>query len=111
VVLDGKILEKPATIEDNLAMLQDLNGTEHTIYTGVTVVQPQLSHPGYSVHSLVEPTIMRFAQNDESLLRAYAESGDGLNKGGSATLCRTYPDQCQREATVCKAWLRYWSSG
>jgi septum formation protein len=83
VVHNGKILEKPATKEENLAMLEELNGTEHQVITGVTIVQPQPSHPGYSIHSLIDTTIMKWYDNDRRLLKAYVDSGDGLDKGES----------------------------
>ena len=38
VVLDGHILEKPANAEEAVAMLQRLQGREHTVVTGVAML-------------------------------------------------------------------------
>jgi septum formation protein len=47
---DGQeILEKPADAEDNLRMLLDLNGRVCEVVTGVSVVYPILSAPGYEI--------------------------------------------------------------
>ncbi|KAI9001479.1 Maf/Ham1 [Trametes punicea] len=76
------ILEKPTSKEDNLRMLLDLNGGVCEVVTGVTLVFPVLTAPGYSIKSLEERTLVYFAQNDESLLQAYVESGEGRDRAG-----------------------------
>ncbi|KAI0763327.1 Maf/Ham1 [Trametes elegans] len=76
------ILEKPINKEDNLRMLLDLNGGICEVVTGVSVVFPVLEAPGYKVKSIEERTLVYFAQNENSLLEAYVESGEGKDRAG-----------------------------
>lgn len=43
------LLEKPASKEDNLRMLLDLNGKSCEVVTGVSLVYPVLTAPGYNI--------------------------------------------------------------
>ncbi|KAM0750728.1 Maf-like protein [Meredithblackwellia eburnea MCA 4105] len=76
------ILEKPRNEEDQLSMLQDYNGNTVQVVTGVTLVQPQIATPGYSLSSLVNSTSVVFANNPPELLRAYVASREGLDRAG-----------------------------
>ncbi|CDO75113.1 hypothetical protein BN946_scf185010.g38 [Trametes cinnabarina] len=99
------ILEKPRDKEDNLRMLLDLNGGVCEVVTGVSVVFPVLEAPGYRIkyalldvptplrahadrrplvipRSIEERTKVYFAQNEPSLLEAYAENGEGRDRAG-----------------------------
>ncbi|RPD67830.1 Maf/Ham1 [Lentinus tigrinus ALCF2SS1-7] len=76
------ILEKPTDRDDNLRMLLDLNGGICEAVSGVSVVFPVLEAPGYKIKSIEERTKVYFAQNEESLLKAYVESGEGLDRAG-----------------------------
>jgi len=80
--LNDQIMEKPVDAEDNLRMLQDLNGHKCHVVSGVTIVYPILQAPGYQVKSLSEKTAVRFADNELSLLQAYTEHGEGLDRAG-----------------------------
>ncbi|KAF8261357.1 Maf/Ham1 [Lactarius quietus] len=61
-----ELLEKPDSKEDNLRMLQDLNGSVCEVVTGVSLVFPILTSPGYDIR----------------LLNAYVDSGEGLDRAG-----------------------------
>lgn len=50
------ILEKPKNIIDQMGMLQDYSGLSIQVITAVTLVQPQIAIPGYSLASLVTGT-------------------------------------------------------
>lgn len=50
------ILEKPKNIIDQIGMLQDYSGLSIQVITAVTLVQPQIAIPGYSLASLVTGT-------------------------------------------------------
>ncbi|KAI0711849.1 Maf/Ham1 [Cerioporus squamosus] len=76
------ILEKPTDKEDNMRMLLDLNGGICEVVTGVSIVFPVLEAPGYKIKSIEERTKVYFSQNDESLLRTYVESGEGIDRAG-----------------------------
>ncbi|GAA6040515.1 hypothetical protein JCM8097_005443 [Rhodosporidiobolus ruineniae] len=85
VILPGAepvILEKPLNKEDQLKMLEGYGGREVVVATGVTVVQPQLATPGYSVSSLVVETKVRFAENSAELLQSYVDCGEGIDRAG-----------------------------
>ncbi|KAI0833844.1 Maf/Ham1 [Trametes gibbosa] len=76
------ILEKPTDKEDNMRMLLDLNGGVCEVVTGVTIAFPVLEAPGYKIKSIEERTLVYFAQNEETLLEAYVESGEGVDRAG-----------------------------
>ncbi|KAM5544850.1 hypothetical protein V8D89_001748 [Ganoderma adspersum] len=76
------ILEKPLDKEDNMRMLLDLNGGRCEVVTGVSVVFPVLEAPGYKIKSIEERTLVYFAENEEALLRAYVENGEGRDRAG-----------------------------
>ncbi|KAF8646287.1 hypothetical protein AX16_007285 [Volvariella volvacea WC 439] len=76
------LLEKPRDKQDNLRMLLDLNGGVCEVVTGVVVVFPVLSSPGYMIKSIDERTLVYFADNPKHLIQAYVESGEGLDRAG-----------------------------
>ncbi|KAF8468529.1 Maf/Ham1 [Russula ochroleuca] len=77
-----ELLEKPENKADNLRMLQDLNGSVCEVVTGVSLVFPVITSPGFSIRSLEERSLVYFSDNASSLLRAYADSGEGLDRAG-----------------------------
>ncbi|KAI4519105.1 Maf/Ham1, partial [Schizophyllum commune Loenen D] len=77
-----EIMEKPVDKEDNLRMLLDLNGGICEVVTGVVLIYPILTAPGYGMKSIDERTLVHFADNPPALVKAYVESGDGLGKAG-----------------------------
>ncbi|KAN0133333.1 Maf/Ham1 [Lactarius tabidus] len=77
-----ELLEKPESKEDNLRMLQDLNGSVCEVVTGVSLVFPILTSPGYDIRSLEERSLVYFFDNPLSLLNAYIDSGEGLDRAG-----------------------------
>ncbi|KAG9047280.1 hypothetical protein FS837_002588 [Tulasnella sp. UAMH 9824] len=77
-----EILEKPTSKADNLRMLLDMNGRSCEVVTGVSVVFPILTAPGYAIKSMDERSIVHFADNPVSLLEAYVDNGEGLDRAG-----------------------------
>ncbi|KAH9981906.1 Maf/Ham1 [Russula compacta] len=77
-----ELLEKPVDKADNLRMLQDLNGSVCEVVTGVSLVFPILTSPGFSIRSLEERSLVYFSDNALGLLRAYVDSGEGLDRAG-----------------------------
>ncbi|KAK7048345.1 Maf/Ham1-domain-containing protein [Favolaschia claudopus] len=77
-----ELLEKPSSKEDNLRMLMDLNGGVCEVVTGLVVVYPVLSSPGYKISSIDERSLVYFADNPRELIAAYVESGEGLSVAG-----------------------------
>ena len=77
VVLDDRILGKPADRAAGMTMLQALGGREHRVLTAIA---------GRSVAaeaSEVVITHVRFVPIDEDLAAAYWDTGEGADKAGS----------------------------
>jgi septum formation protein len=77
VVLDGEIMNKPASRADAERMLRALSGRTHQVYTGVAVVAASTQR----VH--IETTDVTFAEISEEDLAHYLASGDALDKAGA----------------------------
>jgi len=77
-----ELLEKPEDKSDNLRMLQDLNGSVCEVVTGVSLVFPVLTSPGFAIRSLEERSLVYFSDNPPNLLKAYVDSGEGLDRAG-----------------------------
>ncbi|KDR78545.1 hypothetical protein GALMADRAFT_243959 [Galerina marginata CBS 339.88] len=77
-----ELLEKPTSKQDNLRMLLDLNGNVCEVVTGVTVVYPILTAPGYNIKSIDERSLVYFADNPKHIVEAYVESGEGIDRAG-----------------------------
>ena len=77
VVLDGKILGKPADEADAHAMLSALSGRAHQVMTGLTVLQgdKHLTH--------TEITDVYFRPISQTEIDRYVRSGDPMDKAGS----------------------------
>ena len=76
VVAGGEILEKPHTPEEAERMLRLLHGRDHSVLTGVC-----LRHRG-RLWAAVEETRVWFIPLREDEIRAYARSGEPLDKAG-----------------------------
>lgn len=81
VVLDGKILGKPADEADAVSMLNALQGRRHDVYTGVAVLDYNKNGEkrifNYSVGTAVYVNVMTEAE-----IRDYVETKDPLDKAG-----------------------------
>ncbi|KAG2147718.1 Maf Ham1 [Suillus bovinus] len=77
-----ELLEKPSSKEDNMRMLMDLNGSVCEVVTGVSLVYPILSAPGYEIKSIDERTLVFFGDNPDHVLKAYVDSEEGLDRAG-----------------------------
>jgi septum formation protein len=76
VAVDGDVLGKPRDAADAVHMLQRLRGREHEVATGIAVWRGEL-------HSGVERVRVRFRAYDEATARAYAATGEGMDKAGA----------------------------
>lgn len=77
VFLDNRKLGKPQSEEEAFEMLSSLSGREHTVCTGVTVMQ------GNRMLTEAESTRVRFAPLDEDTIRAYIRTGEPMDKAGA----------------------------
>ncbi len=77
VAVDGRILGKPRTETEAEEMLRLLSGREHFVYTGIAVK--------YGGQSVVEHerTAVHFRPMTEREIRAYAASGECMDKAGA----------------------------
>ena len=77
VVIDERVLEKPADAADARGMLRLLSGREHTVITGICL----LHRDGMIVdHSATQ---VRFAPLTESEIAAYVASAEPFDKAGA----------------------------
>ncbi len=91
VACDGKILGKPADIENAVAMLCGLQGRAHEVYTGVTVLYEENGKKKAVIFH--EKTIVYFCSMTEAQIWEYAATGDPLDKAGAygiQGLCARY---------------------
>jgi septum formation protein len=77
VVLDGKILNKPADLADAERMLRALSGRVHHVLTGIAVFTSEVQR------AHVETTSVAFDEIAEPDLALYLASGDSLDKAGA----------------------------
>lgn len=79
VVLDGDILEKPASEEEAFGMLSRLQGRTHVVFTGFALLDAE-DHREFAGHETTEVT-MRIM--DAPLIRSYIATGEPLDKAGA----------------------------
>ena len=91
VTLDDALLEKPADEDEAVAMLQALSGRWHSVLTGLA-----LATPDGSVRSRLDEAHVEFRSFDAALARAYARTGEPMDKAGA------YGIQSQGAALVAR---------
>jgi septum formation protein len=77
VVIDGDILGKPVDEADAVRMLLRLSGRTHVVKTGVCVLAPGFEH------IFVESTDVEFRKITLPEAKAYAATGEPLDKAGA----------------------------
>lgn len=77
VHLNGRILEKPTSPEDALAMLTALSGHTHEVLTGICLRRGERAVVDCAV------TRVHFLDVPEAELAAYARSGEPMDKAGA----------------------------
>ncbi|RDW73043.1 acetylserotonin methytransferase-like protein [Coleophoma cylindrospora] len=86
VTTSGRILEKPRSEADHIAMLKMLRDQGmHRCYTAVCVIAPRddARHPGYNEETTVEETKVFFDQTiSDDLILAYVKTREGVDKAG-----------------------------
>ena len=78
VVLGKKVFGKPKSKKEAFEFLSELQGKKHTVYTGVSV----LSSSGKQA-SNSEKTDVSFYEVGPEPIRAYIQSGEGMDKAGA----------------------------
>jgi septum formation protein len=77
VVLDGAIFEKPTSPDDAVRMLSLLQGRTHEVMTSVAVMRDS------KIAQALDVSRVTFRPADEATLRAYAATGEPLDKAGA----------------------------
>ncbi|MDE2974151.1 MAG: Maf family protein [Gemmatimonadota bacterium] len=77
VVLDGRVLEKPADPAEAVEMLASLAGRTHRVYSGLAVAA------NGNVESRVARAGVAFRPASRELIERYVETGEPLDKAGS----------------------------
>ena len=78
VVLDGRVLGKPADARDAGRMLRELSGRTHEVLTGVCAVKD-----GRELFSFAERAEVDFWDLTERQVDAYVATGEPLDKAGA----------------------------
>lgn len=79
VVLNGEILGKPVDDEDAYRMLHALQGCEHTVYSGIALIDAE-SGQSEVTHSRTQVKIRPLAPDE---IRAYIATREPMDKAGS----------------------------
>lgn len=79
VVLDAKVLGKPADADEAKAMLRALSGQRHSVYTGICLVDNKHGE----VISGVQQTVVEFATLSEADIDTYVAGGEPMDKAGA----------------------------
>ena len=77
VVLEGRVLGKPADEAEAFDMLSALSGRTHQVYTGVALMQ------GGRTKSASECTDVTFRPLTEGEIRGYIAAGESMDKAGA----------------------------
>lgn len=80
-VLDGAILGKPKDKKDAVRMLGLLNGREHSVFTGVTMIVR--GDGKEQIISFYEETRVFMYPMTKEQIQAYTETGEPLDKAGA----------------------------
>jgi septum formation protein len=78
VVKDGRIFNKPDDREDARAILRELSGVQHSVFTGLT-----LCRAGGAELSDVDEAIVTFRALQDSQIECYLASGEADDKAGA----------------------------
>ena len=79
VVLDDKILGKPASLEEARHMLRQLSGRTHCVLTGVALIRL----PDGERRQFIESTLVHFRSVTDNEISAYPATGEPLDKAGA----------------------------
>ncbi len=77
VVINRKVLGKPASVDQAAAMLRQLSGREHTVVTAIAVAR------GRKLRSAVEEVRVKFRSLRADEIDAYIATGEPMDKAGA----------------------------
>jgi septum formation protein len=79
VVLNNKIINKPADKKEAVKFLKLLSGVQHTVYTGFAVLNLKSNQQIIDY----EKTLVKFRRLDDKEIRDYVNSGSPMDKAGA----------------------------
>lgn len=82
VAQDGRILGKPEDEADAFAMLDELQGREHSVFTGVTLIYLD-SNGDRAEKTFSEETKVEFYPMSEEEIKDYISTGEPMDKAGA----------------------------
>jgi septum formation protein len=77
VVANNEVLGKPTDEAEAISMLKILSGSQHDVYTGVSILSPDRTTRFY------EKTEVWFWELTDNEIRSYVKSGEPLDKAGA----------------------------
>ncbi|HJU52000.1 MAG TPA: Maf family protein [Acidimicrobiia bacterium] len=83
VVIEGRVLGKPAHPDEARSMLRRLSGQTHDVLTAVAVT---IMDPVVRTVSAVESTLVRFLDLTDDEISEYVASGEPMDKAGAYAL-------------------------
>lgn len=81
VASEGKILGKPSSPKEAVKMLQSLQGREHEVYTGVTIMAREGKENKQKTFH--EKTKVVFYPMSDEEIRSYVNTGEPMDKAGA----------------------------
>lgn len=78
VIIDGRILGKPADRQQAGAMLRSLSGRTHEVLSAVAIAV----NPG-EIHESLNRSRVTFAELEPEWIKSYIETGDPMDKAGA----------------------------
>ncbi|MCD9458081.1 Maf family protein [Marinibactrum halimedae] len=82
VACEGRILEKPSSLDEAMAMLRHLSGGVHQVYTGVSLIYPGLEEAEYQQVTRVAKTDVWMRPISDAQIEAYWKTGEPKDKAG-----------------------------
>jgi len=80
VIVEGRILGKPADLAEARAMLRALSGRAHQVSTRFAIASPD--EPARAIHAETVSSTVIFRPLEGDEIDAYAATGEGLDKAG-----------------------------
>jgi len=81
VILDGRVLGKPGGPDEARAMITELSGRDHEVWTRFAIASGDA--PGVAVHAETVRTRVTFRALDPEEIDAYVDTNEGTDKAGA----------------------------
>lgn len=86
VVLDNKLMGKPADEAEAALMLRNLSGRSHDVFTGVVILVKEPHNETPTEISSFEMSHVYFRQLSDPEIEAYVKTGESMDKAGAYAL-------------------------